>query len=234
MPSDPNSNLFLNELQVVADSDCDALERAQKNYGNSWKNRGGVGAFMMLARKWDRLEKLLSAGVEGVRSKYDIFEAIETDKRAEGVIDDIRDLRRYLMLVEAEAIAMGFCPGKLAKDQEAGTASKGGARTLLCGASKSPDPVLHYDVLLANRLSVFQEDVEHNLGRSLLVESIRCAVSDGTKHLYLIHPTPLCKILRNIAQEAAGGRIHDEAMELEKLVAEQDNGQPTASQLHPL
>ena len=51
---------------------------------------------MMLARKWDRIEK------QSCDYTYDIFLALEEDKRPEGLIDDIRDLRRYLLLVEAE------------------------------------------------------------------------------------------------------------------------------------
>ena len=50
---------------------------------------------MMLARKWDRIEKQTSDYT------YDIFLALEEDKRPEGLIDDIKDLRRYLLLVEA-------------------------------------------------------------------------------------------------------------------------------------
>ena len=53
---------------------------------------------MMLARKWDRLENQTTAKL------YDIFKAVMEDDRAEGIIDDIRDLRRYLMLVEAEMV----------------------------------------------------------------------------------------------------------------------------------
>jgi len=74
------------------------LHEAEKSYGNSWKQRGGVGAFMMLARKWDRIEN------QTQREKYDIFQTIRIDNREEGVIDDIRDLRRYLLLVEAEML----------------------------------------------------------------------------------------------------------------------------------
>jgi hypothetical protein len=123
-------NLYISELDRVADDDISALHHAQKNYGNSWKKRGGVGAFMMLARKWDRLETRLSNPPSQSRplfSQYDIFGAVETDARPEGVIDDIRDLRRYLMLVEAELRARGTCPGVLPKDIERGDASKGGA-----------------------------------------------------------------------------------------------------------
>lgn len=112
--SDPNSNDFLQFLDAIAQEDAAGLKHAQTHYGNSWKLRGGVGAFMMLARKWDRLEKRVSeqpmledahGGPTGDR--YDIFQHLVADERAEGLIDDIRDLRRYLMLVEAEARAMG-------------------------------------------------------------------------------------------------------------------------------
>ena len=44
-------------VDIVARADVTALEKAEESYGDSWKKRGGVGAFMMLARKWDRLEK---------------------------------------------------------------------------------------------------------------------------------------------------------------------------------
>lgn len=105
---------FLRLLDVVAKADVIGLKKAQKSYGNSWKQRGGVGAFMMLARKWDRIENRLKQDNapfdnDGGSSpgQYNIFEHIEADTRSEGVIDDIRDLRRYLMLVEAEMLARG-------------------------------------------------------------------------------------------------------------------------------
>lgn len=109
---------YLAHLEAVAKEDVQGLIKAQQSYGDSWKKRGGIGAFMMLARKWDRLEKrvgehpvlsrtgTLSVPTE-VGDRYDIFEHIAADTRAEGLIDDIRDLRRYLMLVEAEMRARG-------------------------------------------------------------------------------------------------------------------------------
>lgn len=113
------STNYLDHLKPVAESDVEGLLKAQQSYGDSWKRRGGVGAFMMLARKWDRLEKRLAElprarpelgpNVEG-GDRYDIFHHIEADRRSEGVIDDIRDLRRYLTLVEAEARARGINP----------------------------------------------------------------------------------------------------------------------------
>ena len=87
---------IIKEVEGLAKSDTSALHEAEQSYGNSWKKRGGVGAYMMLARKWDRLEQQ----VQGIH--WDVFKAIATDTREEGVLDDIGDLRRYLFLVEAE------------------------------------------------------------------------------------------------------------------------------------
>ncbi len=101
---------YLSHLQAVADSDVLGLKNAEKSYGNSWKRRGGVDTFNMLARKWDRVEKRLAttiaagAGTSGA-SPYDIFEHIAADTKSDGFIDDVRDLRRYLMLAEAEIAA---------------------------------------------------------------------------------------------------------------------------------
>lgn len=97
----PSDNGLKTRLELVASTDVEGLVRAEQDYGDSWKRRGGVGAFMMLARKWDRLERAVSA------RGYDVFEAISQDRRAEGVMDDIRDLRRYLLLVEQEMAQRG-------------------------------------------------------------------------------------------------------------------------------
>ena len=92
------SNLFtpFEKMRGIAQTDVTELEEASKSYGDSWRRRGGVGAFMMLARKWDRIENQ----VKGF--KWDVFEAVQDDAREEGILDDIKDLRRYLFLVEAE------------------------------------------------------------------------------------------------------------------------------------
>ena len=93
---DEKFNLFENGLGVVATKDIEVLVQKNAEYGESWKKRGGVGAFMMLARKWDRLEAQVG------RFHWDIFDAATTDTRPEGIMDDIRDLRRYLLLLEQE------------------------------------------------------------------------------------------------------------------------------------
>lgn len=98
---------FIKNLAPIAADDAEGLKRAQQSYGNSWKSRGGVGAFMMLARKWDRLENRVKKE-SALGGSYDIFAHIAADERAEGIIDDVRDLRRYLLLVEAEMVARGF------------------------------------------------------------------------------------------------------------------------------
>lgn len=84
-------------IQAIADNDVVVLKAKGKHYGNSWKKRGGVGAFMMLARKWDRIENMVEAG------GYDSFKvARDTIDSEEGLLETIADLRRYLLLVEAE------------------------------------------------------------------------------------------------------------------------------------
>ena len=106
------------EIMEVASYDAEALVHAQKTYKDSWKKRGGVGAFMMLARKWDRLETQVK------NFNYDIFDAIYNDPSPEGVMDDIGDLRRYLFLVEAE-IRREIGGFALKAPQEAAEAFKG-------------------------------------------------------------------------------------------------------------
>ena len=86
-------------LQTIADSDVVALEEAEKSYGDSWRKRGGVGAFMMLARKFDRIEH------QSEKHGWDVFKAGEVYVGEAGLLDDIRDLRRYLLLVEEYILA---------------------------------------------------------------------------------------------------------------------------------
>lgn len=90
--------LKFERLKAINDMDAQELMVKDKDYGSSWKKRGGVDSFMMLARKWDRIE-------HQVKSKgYNILKACEEDTRKEGILDDVRDLRRYLLLVEHEIL----------------------------------------------------------------------------------------------------------------------------------
>tara|TARA_R100001369_G_scaffold73953_1_gene102623 strand:- start:119 stop:439 length:321 start_codon:yes stop_codon:yes gene_type:complete len=86
------------KMKDIAQGDLEALKVAEESYGDSWKRRGGVGAFMMLARKFDRIENQAKA------ENWDIFEARSFYRGEDGILDDIRDLRRYLILVENEIL----------------------------------------------------------------------------------------------------------------------------------
>lgn len=92
---------YIDKLAAVASRDIETLKQKDAEYGGSWKRRGGIGAYMMAARKIDRLEEQMK------KCGYDIFAAIQDDRRDEGVLDDLRDLRRYLLLIEAEMVDTG-------------------------------------------------------------------------------------------------------------------------------
>jgi hypothetical protein len=123
-------------LVTVASQDVEGLLEAERNYGESWCKRGGVGAFMNCTRKWDRLEQMLKAG--GDFDKYDIFTAIEVEVKAggekgEAILDAVRDLRRYLLLVEAKMLAvLGDLP--LQRDNIAAAKVKGSFLTRISQA----------------------------------------------------------------------------------------------------
>lgn len=93
----------LASLPRVLEVDLDFILVKDRSYGASWKRRGGIGAFMMMARKWDRLEVFME------EMGYDIFRGIEVAPEGEdgSVLAEVRDLRRYLALVEAEMVSRG-------------------------------------------------------------------------------------------------------------------------------
>tara|TARA_R110000787_G_scaffold43783_1_gene107239 strand:+ start:21824 stop:22129 length:306 start_codon:yes stop_codon:yes gene_type:complete len=82
-------------ISALTEVDVEKLRLAESSYGDSWRLRGGVGAFMMLARKWDRIENQVK------QEHWDIFNTIRKNSAETGILDDIRDLRRYLLLVES-------------------------------------------------------------------------------------------------------------------------------------
>ena len=89
-----NSNKKWEQMRDLAQLDLEKLVKAEKSYGDSWRRRGGTGAFMMLARKFDRIEQ------QSKTVNWDVFEASKKYTGEEGLLDDIGDLRRYLLLVE--------------------------------------------------------------------------------------------------------------------------------------
>ena len=97
---DPNERA---KMELIADTDIAVLDAKRVEYGDSWKQRGGVGAFFAFVRKWDRIEN------KARKHKYDVFEACLHDHIPEdgnildeSYLDDIGDLRRFLLLVETE------------------------------------------------------------------------------------------------------------------------------------
>lgn len=95
-----NDNELGEVLIDVARMDMEVLKEKNVSYGESWKRRGGVGAFMMLARKFDRIENMLKefSGASFIR---------QIRNNPGQVQDDIADLRRYLLLVEDEMHSRG-------------------------------------------------------------------------------------------------------------------------------
>lgn len=102
-------------LEPIALGDCAQLDRKDREYGGSWKKRGGVGVFMMLARKWDRLENMVDelkhyrisdTDNAFVAGPYDLFSHTIGGELAnssgERMLDTLGDLRRYCLLAEAE------------------------------------------------------------------------------------------------------------------------------------
>ena len=103
-------------LTTIVANDVAMLEEKGKGYGDSWRKRGGIGAFMNLSRKWDRLENICK------ELGFDVFNACTHRQSSygspvdENVLDTIRDLRGYLLLVEehvlaASAVDEGFATG---------------------------------------------------------------------------------------------------------------------------
>lgn len=120
-------------LETVASDDVRVLREKEGTYRGSWKAAGGRSAWFMARRNMDRLLVMMAAPVqpEGfnpwgtwrddprtsgdmtyVRKALvaeDIFLKIQEHPGGEDgtVLASVRDLRRYLMLVEAEMIARG-------------------------------------------------------------------------------------------------------------------------------
>jgi hypothetical protein len=92
---------YRQHVEDIATADAAVVVEKDKQYGASWCKRGGVGAYMVMIRKVDRMEEACQ------KRGYNIFEAVARDNRSEGLIDDIRDLRQYLLLIEAYLVETG-------------------------------------------------------------------------------------------------------------------------------
>jgi hypothetical protein len=90
---------WLKPLPGLMENLLETLYDKERDYKGSWQKRGGVGAFMMLARKWDRIE------AAAVGQGYDLFAVLENDES--DTDDDIEDLINYLLLVLARQWMQG-------------------------------------------------------------------------------------------------------------------------------
>ena len=52
-------------IKSIAQDDINSLIESEKSYGDSWKRRGGTGAFMMLARKFVVEDEIRSNNITG-------------------------------------------------------------------------------------------------------------------------------------------------------------------------
>ena len=85
-------------VKEIALTIVETLEKKGQSYGDSWKSRGGSGAFMNIARKWDRLENQCK------KKDYNVFQAIKECSEEEGVKDSIIDLIGYGLLILATQV----------------------------------------------------------------------------------------------------------------------------------
>lgn len=104
---------YLDAADKVLASHKARMVKGHKQYGRSCLKRGGVGLFMMVARKWDRIEEQVKDqrhNSTDVAPPWDIMRHIRVDNRPEGVADDVRDLIDYLLILECELVANGQMP----------------------------------------------------------------------------------------------------------------------------
>lgn len=95
---------FLDAMPSVLRAALDLMVSKGRTYGDSWKARGGRGAWYTLVRPMDRLQLMVERDHAG-----DIFAGVRAaPEGGDGtVLDALRDLRNYLSLVEAEMVAEG-------------------------------------------------------------------------------------------------------------------------------
>jgi len=94
---------FEQRLKTIVASDVTRLLAGRQKYGDSWRKRGGREAFFNVTRKVDRMER----ACEQAKVDCDLFAAIQANPASDGevggkdgLLDDLRDLRHYLLLTE--------------------------------------------------------------------------------------------------------------------------------------
>lgn len=159
-------------LQAVADQDVGEVWMKDLSYGQSWKKRGGVGAFMMLARKWDRLDEFCRR----CAAAWDIFAVIIHTKDVQGAdgtaLAEIRDLRRYLLLVEAEMIAQKVVPHPGAAQSILRTLEGPSECAGFPGHVEHPFPAPGHDIRVAGQaMELLDAGVSDGAGTKRIVET---------------------------------------------------------------
>lgn len=114
--------------------DVAQLQVKDREYGGSWIKRGGAGAFFMLARKWDRVALQLH--------RHDHkFALVLADERPDGVLDDLGDLRRYLLLClsywQVERAVVSVPPEDQTKNERPGVRVSGACMHPGCAIKNS-------------------------------------------------------------------------------------------------
>lgn len=190
-------------LAIIVKRDIETLAKKDISYAGSWKKRGGVGAFMMLARKWDRIEAILSSSPK----KYDILDLPPEHLTGDdsSLLAEIRDLRCYLLLVEEELMILKYASSKKA------SADLADFRRQTSGSP--PPPVTEDDYQpSASSIVVANQHLPEAVGAEALpISSPLCSVC-GCK---LIHAgrCPACGLLPKAADTQVISSIHDTSPE---------------------
>ena len=104
VPVPPRAGPQTTTLEDLAHWDHTQVARADQLYGGSWRSRGGVGAYMVGIRKWDRLQTPLA-----YLKTASLNTALGHPVAGPSVWDDLVDLRRYLLLWEGERLRSTGC-----------------------------------------------------------------------------------------------------------------------------
>ena len=99
-------------LQPVVNEDVRFIKEREKLYKGSWCKSGGRSSWFMLVRKMDRLQEMMKMSDSSLQEAMiadDIFKKIEANPSGDDstILAEVRDLRRYLTLVEAYVSAKG-------------------------------------------------------------------------------------------------------------------------------
>lgn len=110
-----NPNLAYHQhIGKIAENDINYVRKKDAQYDASWKRRGGPGAWFTIVRPWDRLSQFMERpkqtgtmthAMVPVWERNDIIGAMVAEKLSgeDGTVTAcVRDLRRYLLLLEAE------------------------------------------------------------------------------------------------------------------------------------